>query len=130
MPTRPSLTTAPQNAPLYAPPFCDFVLLAEFDIDRGSVVRRQFPDVTGIGENTLAEAMLPEGAHLRETGSFSASYIHSSVFLAPSNRNPASVSSGDAQSDWTVFRVTDQARIEGLGKLIKQVRVIAEVPLS
>lgn len=58
----------PQHQPLYSPPFCDFVLLAEFDIDRGSIIRRQYPDVTGIAENTLAESMLPEGAHLRETG--------------------------------------------------------------
>lgn len=47
-------------------PFCEYVLLAEFDIDKGSVLRHQYPQPTGYKESFLAEAMLPEGAHLRE----------------------------------------------------------------
>eukprot|EP01083_Nonionella_stella_P197304 725534_1 len=44
-----------------------FVLLAEFDIDKGSTVRHQYPKPCPISENILADLMLPEGAHLRET---------------------------------------------------------------
>ena len=43
------------------------MLLAEFDILKGSVVRLQYPRPTGVKEQLLAECMLPEGAHLRES---------------------------------------------------------------
>ncbi|RKP11009.1 stabilization of polarity axis-domain-containing protein [Thamnocephalis sphaerospora] len=42
------------------------ILLAEFDIDRGSSLAHQYPEPTGADENFLAEQMLPDGAHLRE----------------------------------------------------------------
>ena len=45
----------------------EYVLLAEFDIDKGSTVRHQYPKTCPISENILADLMLPEGAHLRET---------------------------------------------------------------
>ena len=45
----------------------EYVLLAEFDIDKGSTVRHQYPSPCPISENILADLMLPEGAHLRET---------------------------------------------------------------
>jgi hypothetical protein len=45
----------------------DFILTAEFDIDKGSTVKHQYPEPTGVLENFLAEAMLPEGCHARET---------------------------------------------------------------
>ncbi|KAJ3410535.1 hypothetical protein HDV05_003665 [Chytridiales sp. JEL 0842] len=44
----------------------DHVLVAEFDIDKGSVLRHQYPHPTGTPEQVLAELMLPDGAHLRE----------------------------------------------------------------
>jgi Docking domain of Afi1 for Arf3 in vesicle trafficking len=44
-----------------------YVLLAEFDIDKGSVLKHEFPRSTGVEHSFLAEKMLPEGAHLRET---------------------------------------------------------------
>ncbi|KDQ14075.1 hypothetical protein BOTBODRAFT_33187 [Botryobasidium botryosum FD-172 SS1] len=40
-----------------------FILLAEFDIDQGSVLARQYPFPTGTDEQVLAEFMLPDGAH-------------------------------------------------------------------
>ncbi|RKP27902.1 docking domain of Afi1 for Arf3 in vesicle trafficking-domain-containing protein [Syncephalis pseudoplumigaleata] len=43
-----------------------YILLAEFDIDRGSSLAHQYPEPTGADENFLAEQMLPDGAHLRE----------------------------------------------------------------
>ena len=45
----------------------DFLLLAEFDILKGSQVRLQYPRATGVKESVLAECMLPEGAHGRES---------------------------------------------------------------
>lgn len=44
-----------------------YAMVAEFDIDKGSVLRHQYPEPLGIKESHLAEEMLPEGAHLRET---------------------------------------------------------------
>eukprot|EP00164_Ancoracysta_twista_P004242 GFYU01005716.1.p1 GENE.GFYU01005716.1~~GFYU01005716.1.p1 ORF type:complete len:710 (-),score=142.81 GFYU01005716.1:76-2205(-) len=44
----------------------DYVILSEFDIDKGSVCRFQYPEPTGVSEGLLAELMLPEGAHNRE----------------------------------------------------------------
>ncbi|CAJ0888083.1 13504_t:CDS:10 [Entrophospora sp. SA101] len=41
------------------------ILLAEFDIDKGSSLTHQYPVATGTAENLLAELMLPDGAHLR-----------------------------------------------------------------
>ncbi|CAG8793180.1 17211_t:CDS:2, partial [Acaulospora morrowiae] len=41
------------------------ILLAEFDIDKGSSLTHQYPDATGTDEHLLAELMLPDGAHLR-----------------------------------------------------------------
>ena len=42
--------------------FVDYVLMAEFDIDKGSICRVQYPSECGDGA-LLAEYMLPEGAH-------------------------------------------------------------------
>eukprot|EP00954_Amorphochlora_amoebiformis_P007541 585026-Amorphochlora_amoeboformis.AAC.1 len=42
-----------------------YVVLAEFDLIEGSVIRRQHPEPTGAADNFLAEAMLPEGSHSR-----------------------------------------------------------------
>ena len=42
-----------------------FVILAEFDIGLGSVIREQVPRATGVSDTFLAEAMLPEGSHSR-----------------------------------------------------------------
>ncbi|KAJ1675641.1 hypothetical protein EV182_000875 [Spiromyces aspiralis] len=44
----------------------DYILVAEFDIDEGSILRHQYPRPTGANENHIAELMLPDGAHLRE----------------------------------------------------------------
>ena len=54
-----------------SPPLIDYVLLAEFDIDRGSTLRASYPAaIRGLPpslEGRLAELMLPDGAHLRST---------------------------------------------------------------
>lgn len=43
--------------------FIEAVLFAEFDIDKGSVLRLQYPEKVSDDEGLLAELMLPEGAH-------------------------------------------------------------------
>ena len=49
---------------------CDYIVVAEFDIDTGSTVRHQYPDkIEGVTEDWLAENMLPEGVHNRDTDS-------------------------------------------------------------
>jgi hypothetical protein len=48
-----------------APAFVDAVLFAEFDIDKGSVLRVQYPRQISEDEGLLAELMLPEGVHNR-----------------------------------------------------------------
>ncbi|KAI0261594.1 spindle pole body interacting protein [Gloeopeniophorella convolvens] len=47
---------------------CSFVLLAEFDIDRGAQLTYQFPQPLGTDEGLLANLMLPDGAekHLED----------------------------------------------------------------
>ena len=42
-----------------------YVLLGEFDIDEGSILKHQYPQETGADEHLLAELMLPDGAHSR-----------------------------------------------------------------
>ncbi|KAI9496916.1 docking domain of Afi1 for Arf3 in vesicle trafficking-domain-containing protein [Zychaea mexicana] len=42
-----------------------YVLLAEFDIDKGASLKYQYPNETGTDEHVLSELMLPDGAHLR-----------------------------------------------------------------
>ncbi|KAI9247594.1 docking domain of Afi1 for Arf3 in vesicle trafficking-domain-containing protein [Helicostylum pulchrum] len=42
-----------------------YILLAEFDIDKGASLKYQYPHETGTDEHILSELMLPDGAHLR-----------------------------------------------------------------
>ncbi|KAI8913699.1 docking domain of Afi1 for Arf3 in vesicle trafficking-domain-containing protein [Gorgonomyces haynaldii] len=44
----------------------DYVLAAEFDIDKGSTLAFQYPQDTGVDPSLLAEWMLPEGSHLHQ----------------------------------------------------------------
>ncbi|GAA5868799.1 hypothetical protein JCM1840_005123 [Sporobolomyces johnsonii] len=60
-----SLAAQPHPQPYPIHPQVDYVLLAEFDIDEGSVLRHQYPAPTGTDEHLLAEHMLPDGAHDR-----------------------------------------------------------------
>lgn len=66
-------------------PLVSHIALAEFDIDAGSVVRVQYPSPIGLKESLLAELMLPEGAHLRDSDW--------TVFRAPSDTSQLSQSS-------------------------------------
>ena len=47
-------------------PACSYLIVSHFDIDRGSIVKDQYPTKMGVSESYLAELMLPEGVHLRE----------------------------------------------------------------
>ncbi|KAJ2960119.1 hypothetical protein NQZ79_g4476 [Umbelopsis isabellina] len=42
-----------------------YILLAEFDIDKGASLTHQYPSDTGTNEQMLSELMLPDGAHMR-----------------------------------------------------------------
>ncbi|RKP35528.1 docking domain of Afi1 for Arf3 in vesicle trafficking-domain-containing protein [Dimargaris cristalligena] len=44
----------------------EYILLAEFDIDKGASLTHQYPRPVPTDEHLLAELMLPDGAHLRE----------------------------------------------------------------
>ncbi|KAF9918434.1 hypothetical protein BX616_008874 [Lobosporangium transversale] len=48
-----------------APQHVTTILLAEFDIDQGSVLTHQYPNDITSDNHVLAELMLPDGAHLR-----------------------------------------------------------------
>ncbi|KAK3819816.1 MAG: docking domain of Afi1 for Arf3 in vesicle trafficking-domain-containing protein [Benniella sp.] len=48
-----------------APQHVTTILLAEFDIDQGSVLTHQYPTNITSDNHVLAELMLPDGAHLR-----------------------------------------------------------------
>ena len=51
----------------------DYIILSEFDIDKGSLVRIQHPSaVQGVEPGVIASYMLPEGGHnrLQETTYF------------------------------------------------------------
>lgn len=50
-------------------PLVSHVLIAHFDIDKGSIIKHQYPEKLAVPESTLAELMLPEGAHLRDNDS-------------------------------------------------------------
>ncbi|KAF2154801.1 spindle pole body interacting protein [Myriangium duriaei CBS 260.36] len=43
----------------------EYILVASFDIDRGSIMEHQYPAPIGGDENMLAELMLPDQAHMR-----------------------------------------------------------------
>lgn len=43
----------------------EYILVASFDIDRGSVMEHQYPAAIGGDEHMLAELMLPDQAHVR-----------------------------------------------------------------
>ncbi|KAJ2864463.1 hypothetical protein GGH94_002915 [Coemansia aciculifera] len=48
----------------------EYILLAEFDIDRGAILKHQYPRPTGADDSYVekqAELMLPDGAHARES---------------------------------------------------------------
>jgi hypothetical protein len=62
MPSQPPGSSSSNGTPI-----CSHLLLSEFDILKGSQLRYQYPKATAIKESVLAEAMLPEGAHLRES---------------------------------------------------------------
>ncbi|KAF2863460.1 spindle pole body interacting protein [Piedraia hortae CBS 480.64] len=59
---QPVVSQFPPNSPQQ---HVEYVLVASFDIDRGSVMERQYPGPVGGDEHMLAELMLPEGTHMR-----------------------------------------------------------------
>ncbi|BGP15794.1 hypothetical protein JCM10213v2_003783 [Rhodosporidiobolus nylandii] len=68
LPSSASISSLAQQRPPAgtARPLVEYVLLAEFDIDQGSVLKHQYPAPTGCDDHLLAEHMLPDGAHDRQ----------------------------------------------------------------
>ena len=58
-PPPPVRHTGGLHALMSAPRFVESVLLAEFDIDKGSVLRLQYPEKVSEDEGLLAELMMP-----------------------------------------------------------------------
>ena len=44
----------------------EYILVASFDIDRGSIMEHQYPHAISPDENMLAELMLPDQTHTRQ----------------------------------------------------------------
>ncbi|ORZ35669.1 stabilization of polarity axis-domain-containing protein [Catenaria anguillulae PL171] len=57
------------SAALARPPMrhVEYIFAAVFDEDRGSLLSHEYPTESGTKKETLAELMLPEGAHLRSS---------------------------------------------------------------
>ncbi|KAK3723024.1 hypothetical protein LTR37_002170 [Vermiconidia calcicola] len=64
-PRRRQKTVKSQYPPDSAEKHVEYILVASFDIDRGSVMEHQYPGPVGGDEHMLAELMLPDGAHVR-----------------------------------------------------------------
>ncbi|KAK4574326.1 hypothetical protein LTR86_002088 [Recurvomyces mirabilis] len=59
---RPVRSQYPSNG---AEKHVEYILVASFDIDRGSIMEHQYPGVVGGDEHMLADLMLPDQTHLR-----------------------------------------------------------------
>ena len=55
----------PQYPPDSEEKHVEYILVASFDIDQGSIMEHQYPGPIGGDENMLAELMLPDQAHMR-----------------------------------------------------------------
>ena len=64
-PTRSQRSVKSQYPPDSTEKHVEYILVASFDIDRGSVMEHQYPGPVGGDEHMLAELMLPDGAHVR-----------------------------------------------------------------
>jgi hypothetical protein len=73
------------------------VLLAEFDILKGSQLAHQIPRPTKIKENLLAESMLPEGAHLRESD-WTVSFLTNAMMIQADTELRKSLAKARAQA--------------------------------
>ncbi|KAK4890690.1 hypothetical protein LTR27_010617 [Elasticomyces elasticus] len=62
---RPSKPIRPQYPPSTTEKHVEYILLASFDIDHGSIMEAQYPGPVGGDEHMLAELMLPDQTHLR-----------------------------------------------------------------
>ncbi|KAK5756660.1 hypothetical protein LTS12_013250 [Elasticomyces elasticus] len=62
---QPSKPIRPQYPPSTTEKHVEYILLASFDIDHGSIMEAQYPGPVGGDEHMLAELMLPDQTHLR-----------------------------------------------------------------
>ncbi|KAF8948312.1 hypothetical protein BGZ47_005614 [Haplosporangium gracile] len=76
-----------------APQHVTTILLAEFDIDQGSVLTHQYPANITSDNHVLAELMLPDGAHLRPAD-WTIFFLNRAK-AAPWNGNTVAADNGD-----------------------------------
>ncbi|THH32077.1 hypothetical protein EUX98_g2113 [Antrodiella citrinella] len=85
---------------------CSFVLLADFDIDRGAQLTYQFPQPLGTDEGLLANLMLPDGAE-RQPEDWTIFFLNQTPFntIAPAL-------SPEIESDETAYERSSETRQE------------------
>ncbi|KAH8925416.1 spindle pole body interacting protein [Atractiella rhizophila] len=87
------------SSPQHGTQHATFVLLAEFDVDRGTTLEHQFPCPTGVNEQTLAELMLPEGAQNRSED-WTVFYLNSVTQLRASDPSRLDESPNSLKEEW------------------------------
>ncbi|EMC94830.1 hypothetical protein BAUCODRAFT_112001 [Baudoinia panamericana UAMH 10762] len=64
----------------------EYILVASFDIDRGSVMQHQYPAAVGGDEHMLAELMLPDQTHMRSQD-WTIFFLHKDAALEEDNEH-------------------------------------------
>ncbi|OLY81700.1 Protein mesA [Smittium mucronatum] len=124
----------------------DYILVSEFDIDQGSILKHEYPRPTGQDPSILADFMLPDGAHARENDwtifminkSFSmnttkkASALNKSYNRLPKNPSIYSTTSIPLSSD-VFYNSYDQVRTKHdsgakRGAIVKAMAVCTKLP--
>ncbi|KAG8866455.1 hypothetical protein FRC20_008501, partial [Serendipita sp. 405] len=110
------------------PQHVSFVLVAEFDIDKGAVIAQQYPRPTGTDEQLLAESMLPDGVHLLAQD-WTIFFLNQSAANAiiPSNEEGADVEAGNLMYVLSLVRTKrdDSAR---RGAVVKALAICTCLP--
>ncbi len=102
-------TSKPASSPLI-----DYLVLSEFDINAGSIVRCQYPSsVPQVEPGTIASYMLPEGAHNRPSDT---TYF---ALNRPSKVNTDKLCDQDPQS-YIIGKFFTSERMDGLRALIQK----------
>ncbi|KCV73453.1 hypothetical protein H696_00987 [Fonticula alba] len=118
-----------QPDPLFKP-LISYVLLAEFDIDKGSVLSSQYPSETGVDVQLLAELMLPDGAHNREQDwtTFGLNLPH--IVRAEQAREAAKTSSSGSDANGTTGKSLAEQASDRLTQAAERLAHAREVVLQ
>lgn len=103
---------------MIVPSLIDYIVLSEFDINAGSIVRCQYPQaIPGVETGIIASYMLPEGAHNRvsDTTYFSLNRLSSKTQSDKSELAP---------QIYLANKFFSQERIDGLRALALKPKMI------